>query len=145
QVARALIHLQRERFVCDKELKERVTRRECRLLDLAGVPSIDDDPPAVRILSDQAYGFGELIDLAPTPGTPMPPLDPVDPADVAVEPRLRLPVIGFGVGVPDPNPQTTQIVDVRAAGDEPQQLGLHRLERDALGGDDREAVAHGEA
>ncbi len=76
---------------------------------------------------------------------PVAPLLPVVPAGVAVEARLRTPVLRVRVAVPDLHTERVQLVHVGGAGDEPEQLRDDAAERETLRRHRREAVAHPEA
>ena len=145
QVAGALIHHQRELSVRDEELEQRVARGQGCRVELSRVPGGHDVAAARRSLADAADDVGELIDVPAVRRDPIAPLLTVVPPGVAVEASLVDPVRRVGVAVPDARAEGVQLVHVGAAGDEPEQLGEDRAERQPFRGDRGKAVAHPEA
>src|SRR5690606_2271177 len=135
-VRASLIKLAGKPAVRDVELKERMTRRQRHPLELADVPCADDDSPRVRIAADQLDGPCNLIDLASVGRLPPAPLRAVYGAELAA---LVRPL------VPDRDPIAAQILDVRVAGQEPQQLVNDRAQMQLLRRQQRKAFAEVEA
>nr|AIA11674.1 Unknown Function [uncultured bacterium] len=133
---RPLVELAGEPAPGDVKLEERVAGRERHALDLADVPGADNQPSGIGIGLDLVDDLGDLIDRAPVGRPPRPPLRAVN--------RPQLP---FGVGplVPDVDPMLAQVLDVRLALQEPEQLVDDRLEVQLLGRQEREAGAQVEA
>ena len=61
-VRAALIELAAQPSLLDVKLKERVTRRQCHLVELPNVPGADDVTPAIRVGPDLLDHRVDLID-----------------------------------------------------------------------------------
>ena len=132
EIARALVHHQRELPAGDEELEERMARRQRGLLELAGVPRIHDHPTARGLLADLPDRVAQLVDVPPVGCDPVSPLLSVVASGIAREARARLPVVGESVPVPDVHAERVQVVHVRASREEPEQLRHDGAERQPL-------------
>ena len=145
EIARALVHHQREPRTGDEELEQRVARWERCRIDLAGVPRAHDHAAARRLFADHADHLAQLVDVPPVGRDPIAPLLPVVAPRVPGEPRALAPVVRERVAVPDVHTESVQLVHIRAAGEEPQQLRDDRPECETFRGDRGEAVREIEA
>jgi len=130
EVARALIHHQRELPAGHEELEQRMTCRERCLFQLAGVPGVHDHPPARGLLADEADRVAQLVDVPAVGCDPVAPLLPVIAAGVAGKTSAAPPVIGERVAVPDVHAERVQVVDVGASSEEPEELRHDGAERE---------------
>src|SRR5881296_2083137 len=135
KIARSLIHHQREARTGDEELEEGVTRRQRRRLDLAGVPRAHDHAAARRLLADETDRLTQLVDVPPVGRDPIAPLLAVVASSVPRKASTPAPVLGERIAIPDVHPERVQLVDVRASGEEPEELRDDRSERKTFCGD----------
>ena len=149
EVGAALVELAGEPPVADIKLKQAVAGGERHApvgdigLGASGfvgqvrrVPGGDHQPAGVGAGAYRLDQLGHLVEGAPVGAGPTTPLTPVDGAQVPVR---------RGPFVPDRYPPLAQPGVVGGAAEEPQQLQDHALGVDALGGEQREALAQVEA
>src|SRR5262245_56014458 len=136
QIRAALVELAAQLTFLHIELKERVTRRQGHLLDLAYIPRADDQPTAVRVGSDLLDHVINLMDGTPFRRAPVAPLRPIDPAQVSVSIRPL---------IPDAHPMLVEPANVRISTQKPKQLVDDGLEMELLGGEDRETLTEWES
>lgn len=134
----------RERHV---ELRKHMTRREGHELQIFGVPGAQNDPAIVRVVLQLVNDLRELIDpLArivrlgiDVLGAEMAPLEAVHGAQVAdgaVRQADGVEVLTRSVAVPDLDARFREGQRGRRARHEPEQLGDHGAQEDALGGEE---------
>ncbi len=156
-VCAALVHLEGKLSVGDKELKKDVAGAQRGLrglllvvVELARMPGRYDEAAlegflAVLYLRDDVR---YLVDRTAVGILPAPPLDAIYLPEVAREFRIRFPIVSFAVRRPYGLLTLVQLLEpvvIARAFEEPEQLALHRLKGELLGGDSREAVRHIEA
>lgn len=114
----ALVELQVHRAVLNADLPERVTRGQRHVIDLARVPSGNDQAAAVGVGFDLLNEVRDLVGRA-TGFRKTAPLVAVDGAKIAVL---------VGPFIPDADTVVLEIFDVRVAIKKPKQLMNDRLE-----------------
>ncbi len=87
--------------------------RQRHLVDIAGIPSRDDQPPRIRIGLERLDDPAELVDRGSIPRRPRTPLRSIDGPQIAVF---------IGPLIPDSHPVIVQVFDVGVTPDEPQEL-----------------------
>ena len=112
-VRAALVELARELSVVGVELEHRVARRQRHLIDIRWIPRAHDEPPRIGIALELLDEIGDLVDDTAVGGFPGAPLLAIDRAEVAVFVRPL---------VPNGDVVVVQVLDVRVAAQEPQQL-----------------------
>ena len=112
-VGRALVELARESSVGDIELEEDVAGRQSHTVDLANVPSRNQQAARVGIGLYLLDELGDLVDMAAVGATPRAPLAAVDGTEVAV---------GVGPFVPDGHLVVVKILDIGVATEEPEEF-----------------------
>ncbi len=135
KIRAALVKLAAETVAANIELEKGVARRQSHLIQLARIPGRNDQAAAVRgfpyLLDDVVY----LIDRAAVGRSPVTPLRTVDAAQIAVL---------IGPFVPDSHLVVMEILDIRIAAQEPEQLMDDGTQMDLFGGQQRKGFAQRE-
>ena len=130
-VGTALVELQAELAVGHVELEEGVAGGQVHVLEVAHVPCVDDDAPAVGVVPDGVDDLLYLVYVASLVVGPRAPLVAVDVSEVAIR---------VGPLVPDAHAVVLQVLDIGVAIEEPEQLVDDGLEVQLLGGEAGEAL-----
>mmetsp|Transcript_66622 Transcript_66622/g.216793 ORF Transcript_66622/g.216793 Transcript_66622/m.216793 type:complete len:339 (-) Transcript_66622:350-1366(-) len=155
-VARSLVHQAGQLAVGDVELAEHVARRQSHLVQIRRIPRSQQNPPVCRILLDLANALCQLVNpLTCVVGVhvhvlraEVAPLEAVDRAEVHFltvgEPPLVQELPGT-VAIPNLDALVGEVLGVRVALDEPEQLLHDSPPEDTLGREQREGLAQVEA
>ena len=123
--------------------------RQSHVRKLARIPCAHDEPAVVGCGLQFLDKLRYLVDDAAVGCAPIAPLDAVHAPQVTLELHLRFPIIGLGVVGPDSALALVEQLQVFVARaflplhcEEPEELALHRLEGQLLGGDGGKSVRH---
>ena len=165
-VGTALIEHTRELAISHIELEQSVARRQSHLLDIGNIPRRNDNTTRVGVIFNQIYSLLNLVDNLAIWTWPRAPLIAVNVIQVAklvtidwrVDTLLcctqelihshrkntllyaQLIVVAIGVVVPDMYSIINEILDVGVTIEEPQKLVDDTLQKDLLGGQERESL-----
>ena len=130
-ICAALVELARELSVVGVELEHCVARRQRHLIDVRRIPRAHDEPPGIRIALELLDQIGDLVNDTAVGSLPRPPLLAINRPEVAVFVRPF---------VPNGDLVVVQVLDVRVAAQEPQQLVDDGTQMQLLGGQQGKAL-----
>ena len=170
-VGTTLVEHTREFAIRHIELEERVTRRQSHLLDIRNIPRRNDNSTRVGALGNQIDRLLNLVDSLAIRAWPRAPLIAIYMVQIAeliplnrrVDTLLcctqellhsnrqnarlhaQLVVVAVGVVIPNMYAIINEIFDIGVTIEEPQKFVNNALQKDLLGGQQREALGEVEA
>ena len=137
EVGRALVELERQLSVGDKELVETMAGRQSHLVNLCHIPGADNEAAAVRVganLLDDIHKLVNMTAVVVIPGTPLVAIDRTQFAGLVITPF-----------VPDMDIFLLEHLLVGRTTDEPQEFLEDATGKDFLGGYQGESLTQVEA